>query len=74
MRFSPTLMGFFYAGLGSIFTYLAVQSARSDADMWSFWTIVLMVLATVDFVYSIRFFLLRKKINQLKKKDQNKKR
>lgn len=74
MRFSPTLMGFFYAGLGSIFTYLAIQSARTDGDMWSFWTILLMVLATVDFVYSIRFFLLKKKIDQLKKKDQNKKR
>ncbi|MGA9287818.1 MAG: YdiK family protein [Anaerobacillus sp.] len=74
MRFSPILMGFFYAGIGSIFTYLAIQSAGSDGEMWGIWTIILMILATIDFVYSIRFFLLKKKINQLKKKEQNKKR
>ena len=74
MKFSPTLMGIFYAGLGSIFTYLAIQSAGTDGEMWSFWTIMLMVLATIDFVYAIRFFLLTKKINQMKKNEENKKR
>ncbi|WP_347552641.1 YdiK family protein [Pseudalkalibacillus hwajinpoensis] len=74
MKVSPILMGIMYLGLGSFFTYLAVQSAGTDGEMWSFWTILLMVLATIDFVYAIRFFILKKKITQLKKKDQNKKR
>ncbi|MCA0993776.1 MULTISPECIES: YdiK family protein [Bacillales] len=74
MKLSPTIMGFFYLGLGSLFTYLAIQSASSNGEMWSFYTILLMVLATVDFVYAIRFFVLRKRITQLKKKDENKKR
>lgn len=74
MKLSPTIMGFFYLGLGSLFTYLAIQSASSNGEMWSFYTIFLMVLATVDFVYAIRFFVLRKRITQLKKKDENKKR
>ncbi|WP_165999283.1 YdiK family protein [Bacillus sp. Cs-700] len=74
MKISPTIMGFFYLGLGSLFTYLAIQSASSNGEMWSFYTILLMVLATVDFVYAIRFFVLRKRITQLKKKDENKKR
>jgi phosphotransferase system glucose/maltose/N-acetylglucosamine-specific IIC component len=74
MKLSPTIMGFFYLGLGSLFTYLAIQSASSNGEMWSFYTILLMVLATVDFVYAIRFFVLRNRITQLKKKDENKKR
>ena len=74
MKLSPTIMGFFYLGLGSLFTYLAIQSASSEGEMWSFYTILLMVLATVDFVYAIRFFVLKKRITQLKKKDENKKR
>ncbi|MYL66090.1 DUF4305 domain-containing protein [Bacillus hwajinpoensis] len=74
MKLSPTIMAFFYLGLGSLFTYLAIQSASSNGEMWSFYTILLMVLATVDFVYAIRFFVLRKRITQLKKKDENKKR
>ncbi|WP_273854125.1 YdiK family protein [Guptibacillus spartinae] len=74
MKLSPIVMGFFYLGLGSLFTYLAIQSASSNGELWNFYTIFLMVLATVDFVYAIRFFVLRKRISKLKKKDDNKKR
>ncbi|MCA0173734.1 YdiK family protein [Bacillus sp. RAR_GA_16] len=74
MKLSPIVMGFFYLGLGSLFTYLAIQNASSNGEMWNFYTILLMVLATIDFVYAIRFFVLKKRITQLKKKDENKKR
>ncbi|WP_226660137.1 YdiK family protein [Pseudalkalibacillus hwajinpoensis] len=74
MKLSPIVMGFFYLGLGSLFTYLAIHSSSSDGEMWSFYTILLMVLATIDFVYAIRFFVLKKRITKLKKKDENKKR
>ncbi|MFK3961857.1 YdiK family protein [Guptibacillus hwajinpoensis] len=74
MKLSPTVMGFFYLGLGSLFTYLAIQSASSNGEIWSFYTILLMVLATVDFVYAIRFFVLKRRITELKKKDDDKKR
>ena len=74
MKLSPIVMGFFYLGLGSLFTYLAIQNASSNGEMWNFYTILLMVLATIDFVYAIRFFVLKKRITQLKKIDENKKR
>ncbi|TLS35286.1 YdiK family protein [Pseudalkalibacillus caeni] len=68
MRFSPVFMGIFYGGLGMLFTFLAIQSANTSGDMWNFITILLMVLATVDFVYAVRFFILKRKIDKMKGK------
>jgi hypothetical protein len=65
MRTSPTFMGLLYFSLGSLFTYLAIQSGEDN--VWSFTTIILMMLATFDFAVSIRFFLLKKKIERIKK-------
>lgn len=65
MRTSPFLMGLLYFGMGAVFLVLAVQSAQ--VDMWSFSTIILMIVATFDIGVGIRMFLLQKRINKIKK-------
>ncbi|WP_456276963.1 YdiK family protein [Bacillus sp. AK128] len=65
MRTSPFLMGILYFGMGIIFTVLAIQSKTED--IWSFPTILLIVVATFDFGVGIRMFALNKKIKQIKK-------
>lgn len=65
MRTSPFLMGLLYLGMGAVFLVLAVQSAQ--VDMWSFSTIILMIVATFDIGVGIRMFLLQNRINKMKK-------
>ncbi|WP_246946083.1 YdiK family protein [Bacillus pinisoli] len=65
MRTSPFLMGILYFGMGVIFIVLAIQSKTED--IWSFPTIILMLVATFDFGVSIRMFSLHKRIKQVKK-------
>jgi hypothetical protein len=65
MRTSPLIMGTLYFGMGVIFTVLAIQSKTED--LWSFPTILLMIVATFDFGVSIKMFSLTKKIKQVKK-------
>jgi hypothetical protein len=65
MRTSPFLMGILYFGMGAIFTVLAIQSKTEN--IWSFPTIILMLVATFDFGVSLRMFALNKKIKQTKK-------
>jgi hypothetical protein len=66
MRTSPAFMALLYFSLGVLFTYLAIQSGQDS--MWNASTIILMMLATFDFGVSVRFIMLRRKINQIKKK------
>jgi hypothetical protein len=63
------LLGFVFMGLGILFTSLAVKSA--DETIWNLSSMMFIILATMEFVYAIRFFIFRFKIQQLKKK-QNK--
>ncbi|MFD2360606.1 YdiK family protein [Saccharococcus thermophilus] len=42
--------------MGILFTYLSVQSAKDT--IWNFFTIVLAILATLDFGAAIRLFAL----------------
>lgn len=56
MRISPLFMGFMYLLIGIMFTYLAIQNA--DNGLWNISTILLMVVATLDFVVAIRSFYL----------------
>jgi hypothetical protein len=65
MRTSPTFMAILYLLLGGLFTYLAIQNG--EEGMWNVTTIILMLLATFDFGVSYRFFMLRRKINKIKK-------
>ncbi|MBD1383152.1 YdiK family protein [Metabacillus arenae] len=68
MRTGPSGMGIFYLVMGILFTYLAINSA--DGGIWSFPTILLMVIATFDFVVAIRMFSISRRIKNMK---QNKK-
>jgi ABC-type multidrug transport system permease subunit len=65
MRTSPTFMGLLYLSLGVLFTYLAIENDAKS--MWNATTIIFMLLATFDFAVSIRFFILRRKLNIIKK-------
>jgi hypothetical protein len=64
MRTSPLNMGFFYFLMGSLFTYLAIENAHGD--IWKFSTIILMIVATLDFGVALRMFALHFKIKKLK--------
>ncbi|MFY4777372.1 YdiK family protein [Metabacillus sp. RGM 3146] len=66
MRTSPNIMGFFYLAMGALFTYLAVNS--SGGGLWTFPTIVLILIATFDFGASIRMFAFSNKIKKMKNK------
>jgi hypothetical protein len=66
MRTSPFLMGILYFGMGTVFIVLAIQSKAED--IWSFPTIILMLVATFDFGVGIRMFLLHSRLKQAKSK------
>lgn len=66
MRTSPTFMIFLYIGLGILFTILSIHYANEDG-LWSFWTVITMMIAAYDFVNAFRMFALKKKIDQIKK-------
>lgn len=66
MRTNPISMGIFYLTMGLLFTYLAINSAENG--VFSFPTIVLMLIATFDIGVAIRVFTLSKKIKKMNAK------
>lgn len=58
MRTTPYTMALIYAAMGTLFTYLAIESAGDT--IWNFSTVLLMIIATFDFTTSIRFFLYKR--------------
>jgi hypothetical protein len=66
MRTNPISMGFFYLTMGSLFTYLAINSAENG--IFSFPTIVLILIATFDIGVAIRMFILSSKIKKMNEK------
>jgi hypothetical protein len=66
MRTNPISMGIFYLTMGLLFTYLAINSAENG--VFSFPTIVLMLIATFDIGVAIRMFTLSRKIKKMKDK------
>jgi hypothetical protein len=52
MRRSPLFSGFIYFILGSLFTYFAIHDVRQNG--WSFFSYLLVVLATFDFGSSLK--------------------
>ncbi|BDG49017.1 MULTISPECIES: YdiK family protein [Parageobacillus] len=56
MKGSPLQFALFYFLMGILFTYLSIQSA--DETIWNFFTIVLAILATLDFGTAIRLLVL----------------
>ncbi|WP_226671315.1 DUF4305 domain-containing protein [Metabacillus litoralis] len=67
MRANPISMGIFYLIMGILFTYLAINSAAEG--LFTFPTMILMLIATFDIGVAIRMFTLSKKL----KKKSNKK-
>ncbi|APH06549.1 YdiK family protein [Bacillus weihaiensis] len=68
IRTNPISMGIFYLVMGMLFTYLAINSAENG--IFTFPTILLMLIATFDIGVAIRMFSIANKIkkNQQKKK------
>jgi VanZ family protein len=54
MKRTPLQFAFVYFLMGVLFTYLSIQSAKDT--IWNFFTIVLAMLATLDFGAAIRLF------------------
>jgi hypothetical protein len=52
MKGTPLQFAFVYFLMGVLFTYLSIQSAKDT--IWNFFTIVLAILATMDFGTAIR--------------------
>jgi hypothetical protein len=52
MRTTSLRTSLFYFIMGTLFTYLAIESAHEE--MWSFSTVLLMIIATLDFGAALR--------------------
>ncbi|CAG9615010.1 hypothetical protein BACCIP111899_04244 [Bacillus rhizoplanae] len=65
MRTSPFVMATLYFLLGCIFTYLAITSVEDT--IWNFYTILLAVMATVDFNLALRLLFSKPKKGSMKK-------
>jgi Domain of unknown function (DUF4305) len=66
MRTNPITMGIFYLTMGLLFTYLAINSAENG--IFSFPTIILMLIATFDIGVAIRMFNLFRRIKKVNAK------
>jgi hypothetical protein len=62
MRTNPVSMGIFYLTMGLLFTYLAINSAENG--IFSFPTIILMIIATFDIGVAIRMFTLSRRLKK----------
>ncbi|MDA7028582.1 YdiK family protein [Bacillus sp. CLL-7-23] len=60
---SPMFWGLIYLLTGVLFTYLA---ATSPGNMWSFYTVLLMLFAAYNISISIKMFVLSSKLNRKK--------
>ncbi|WP_047986094.1 YdiK family protein [Ornithinibacillus californiensis] len=66
MRITARTMAFIYFAMGILFIYAAIQSAEDT--VWNFITILLALIATLDFGAGIRYLRLHNKIKHMKKK------
>lgn len=65
MRITARTMALLYFVMGIIFLYAAIQSA--EETIWNFITILLALIATLDFGAGIRYLRLHYKIKKMKK-------
>lgn len=63
---TPFSMGIMYTFMGIMFTYLAVQSVGQT--LFTFSTIVLMLVASFDFMVALKMYVLNAKIIRHNKK------
>ncbi|WP_066191384.1 YdiK family protein [Gracilibacillus timonensis] len=66
MRISPLRSAIFYFALGILFTFLAIRFVEDT--VFNFFTILLVIFATIDFVLAIRLVGLHRRIKQEKRK------
>ncbi|WP_047979537.1 YdiK family protein [Ornithinibacillus contaminans] len=66
MRFKARTLSFIYFAMGILFIYAAVRSV--DDSGWSFITILLACIATLDFGAGIQYLRLHFKIKKIKKR------
>ncbi|MDQ0228331.1 YdiK family protein [Metabacillus niabensis] len=64
MRTNPISMGIFYLVMGLLFIYLAISTANASKGIFSFPTILLMLMATFDIGVAIRIFLFTRKVKK----------
>ncbi|MGD6818315.1 YdiK family protein [Metabacillus sp. 84] len=62
MKARPWALALFYLAMGILFTYLAINSASNG--LYSFSTVILMIIATFDFAVAIRMFLFGSKLKR----------
>ncbi|MFD6439643.1 YdiK family protein [Peribacillus sp. NPDC060186] len=68
-RQSPLFIGIIYAGLGALFTAIAIQTVSSSG--WGIFAYILVLIATLDFGSGLRMIMMHFKIksaNNKKKK------
>lgn len=59
MKTSPVMMGVIYAIMGTMFTFLAIQTG--EGNIWNASSILLMLIAAFDFYIAIKVFTRLKK-------------
>ncbi|AMM91436.1 YdiK family protein [Peribacillus simplex] len=64
-RQSPLFMGIIYAGLGALFTAIAIQTVSSSG--WGIFAYILVLIATLDFGSGLRMIMLHFKIKAAQK-------
>lgn len=65
-RQSPLFIGIIYAGLGILFTTIAIRTVNSSG--WGFFAYILILIATLDLGSGLRMILLHFKIKSVQKK------
>lgn len=66
MKISPFTMAVLYFFIGGLLIFFAIQNVSIYG--WNLWSYLIIAFATTDFMISIRFFRLHRRI----KKEQNK--
>ncbi|MCK1994895.1 YdiK family protein [Peribacillus muralis] len=64
-RQSPLFMGIIYAGLGALFTGIAIQTVNSSG--WGIFAYILVLIATLDFGSGLRMIMVHFKIKAAQK-------
>ncbi|MBS2967481.1 MULTISPECIES: YdiK family protein [Metabacillus] len=62
MRARPGALAIFYLAMGALFTYLAINSAAEG--LWTFPTIIMMLIATFDFAVALRMLRFGRKLKR----------
>ncbi|WP_188455056.1 YdiK family protein [Virgibacillus oceani] len=67
MRTTPKTMAIIYFAMGILFIFIAVRT--TNGSVWNFSTIVLAVIATLDFGVAIRLLSIHYRLKNKNKKE-----